>query len=338
LTGLSETEGVEVSFLPVNPRLPWPLQLLRRIKYVRTVVTSIAYLGSLPPRLLRTDVVVAFSAGYWSFLLAPVPAILLGRLLGRRVILYYHTGEAEDHLRRHGWFAKPLMRLAHRVVVPSDFLVEVFARYGLVSISVANFIEINTMPFRERTILAPRFLSNRNLEELYNVPCTLRAFAAIQKELPNAVLIVAGSGSQEQMLRRMVKSLGLDNVSFVGSVPPEQMGSLYDAADIYLNSPNIDNMPLSIIEALACGLPVVSTDAGGIPFVIRNEVNGLLVERNDDVGMAAAALRLLREPDLATCLTTTARAEVVERYSWEAVGPQWHRVCRDLLGLTGPTR
>ena len=273
----------------------------------------------------------ASSAGYWSFLLAPTPALLIGRLFGRKVVLNYRTGEAEDHLTRHGAVAIPLMRLANRIVVPSGFLVEVFARSGLTAVPIANFVDTIRLPYRERPMPAPRFLSNRNLEPLYNVGCVLRAFGTIQGAFPEASLVVAGAGKQEVELRELASRLELRNVSFVGAVPPERMGELYDAADIYLNSPDIDNMPTSIIEAFASGLPVVTTDAGGIPFIVKDDVNGLLVGRNEDAAMAAASLRLLREPGLAERLTETARRDVLEHYTWEAVGGQWLDLYRGLV-------
>ena len=104
------------------------------------------------------------------------------------------------------------------------------------------------------------------------------------------------------------------------------MPALYDAADVYLNSPNIDNMPNSIIEAFAAGLPVVTTSAGGIPHIVTQERTGLMVDCNDHEALGAAALRLLADPALGLRLTTQARQEVLDRYTWSAVHRAWRRV------------
>jgi glycosyltransferase involved in cell wall biosynthesis len=314
--------ALEVSFLPVNPRLVQPLRLLQRIKYVRTAVTSLAYGVSLLARVPRLDVVHAFSASYWSFLLAPVPAMLAGRLFRKAVILNYHSGEADDHLSR--WrTAVPLMRLAHLIVVPSGFLVDVFARHGLTAIAVPNFIEINQLPYRLRDPLRPSFLSNRAFAPHYNVSCVLRAFGRIQARMPHARLVVAGDGPLRERLQGEARALGLANVTFCGSVAPERMARLYDEADVYLNAPDVDNMPNSILEAAACGLPIVSSDAGGIPFIVRDGVSALLRPRGDDAALAAAALRLFDEPGLASRLAAAARAEVLRRYTWPAAEAGW---------------
>jgi len=327
LKRLRSIPQLEVSFLPVNPRLPGPLAWLQRVKYVRTVVTSAAYAWSLLRELRRVDVVHAFSASYWSFLLAPVPAMLVGRLFGKRVVLNYRSGEADDHLAN--WkTAVPSMRLADAIVVPSGYLVDVFARYGLRAESIVNFVETEHLSYRARDAVAPRFFSNRNLESLYNVGCTIRAFGRIQQALPEATLTIAGDGAQRAELEALVSALGLRGVTFVGRVAPARMGVLYSEADVYLNSPNIDNMPNSIIEAFAAGLPVVTTDAGGIPYIVRHDENGLMVGCDDDAALAEQAMRLFREPGLAARLSASAREECLSRYTWETVRDSWVHLYR----------
>jgi L-malate glycosyltransferase len=325
LTRLREIASLDVSFLPVNPRLPGPLRLLQRVKYVRTVSTSVAYGLSLLRALRGVEVVHAFSASYFSFLLAPLPAMLVGKLYGRKVVLNYRSGEADDHLRRSR-VAVPAMRLVDEIVVPSGYLVDVFARFGLRARSIHNFVEIERIPHRDRPAPRPVFLSNRNLEPMYNVGCVLRAFAVIQRRVPEARLLVAGFGSQRSELEALAGTLGLRGVRFVGRVRPEEMPALYDEADVYLNAPDIDNMPNSIIEAYAAGLPVVTTDAGGIPYIVEHERTGLMVARDDHEAMAAAALRILEEPGLGYRLATTARAECLASYVWPAVRGEWERL------------
>ena len=325
---------VTVDFIPVNPRLPGPLRALQRVKYVRTVVTGIAYAGTLLRRVGRYDVVHAFSASYWSYLLAPLPAMLVARLYARAVVLNYRSGEAPDHLAR--WTrSRRTMRLAHLIVVPSGYLVEEFGRFGLGAESIPNFVDVARMPYRERPTPRPVFLSNRNLEPLYNVGCVLRAFARVQARVPDARLIVVGDGSQRGALEELARELGLQQVEFRGRVAPEAMAAVYAEADVYLNSPDIDNMPGSIIEAFAAGLPVVSTNAGGIPFIVDSGRTGLLVERNDHVAMADAALRVLLEAGLAGALAGAARQECVSRYTWPQVRAHWVDLYRSACARAG---
>jgi glycosyltransferase involved in cell wall biosynthesis len=329
LHGLGTTPGVEVGFIPMNPRMPGFLRPLQRIRYVRTLVTSVGYWLLLLRHARRYDVLHAFSPSYWAFLLGPVPSLAAGRLFGRRVVLNYHSGEAQDHLGRSR-IAVPIARRFDRIVVPSGYLRTVFASFGLDAVAIHNHVDAGSIPCRERTHLRPLFLSNRNLEPMYNVACCIRAFGRVQSAVPNAELVVAGSGSQRAELERLVLGLQLRNVRFEGRVAPDEMGRLLDAADILLNSPDIDNMPLSLIEAQAAGLPIVSTSTGGIPYIVRHEQNGLLVPPGDDTAMADAALRLLTEPGLAHRLARSARADCLDRFSWQAVERQWVEFYREV--------
>jgi glycosyltransferase involved in cell wall biosynthesis len=329
MEGLRAEPGIEAELVPINPRLPKPLLWLQRIKYVRTLVTSIAYIASLLVRLPRFDVVHVFSASYFSFVLAPTPAVLISKLYGKPVLLNYHSGEAEDHLRRWPRTALPILRLADRVVVPSDYLVKVFADFGVKAEAVFNTVDSSRFRFRERRPLKPVLLSNRNLESHYNVACTLRAFAMIQTQIAEARLIVAGDGSERRYLRELSKDLQLNNVDFVGAIAPESMPALYDRADIFANASNIDNQPLSIIEAFASGLPVVTTAAGGIRDMIRDGVTGLMARCDDHAALADRVLSLLSDDELASRIASRAREEC-NNYSWAAVRNQWLTIYREL--------
>ncbi len=328
---LNQVAGLQVWLVPINPSLWKPFRWLRNVKYVRTVLNQLCYIPSLLVQLRRADVVHIFSASYVSFVLAPTPALMIARLYGKRTVLHYHSGEAEDHLARWRSTAIPTLRLADRILVPSQYLVEVFARFGLEAQAIPNFVRPEQLHRRPRSSPAPVLLSNRNLAELYNVACTLRAFGRIQARYPEASIVLAGGGPECRRLERLAENLHLENVRFVGQIPPEEMPPLYEAADIYINASNIDNMPLSILESFAAGLPVVSTDAGGIPYFTNHDEDALLTACDDDEALAAAVFRLIEEPGLADRLTEQAYRVFRERYSWEAVGHAWRGLYRDLV-------
>ncbi|HEX7979098.1 MAG TPA: glycosyltransferase family 4 protein [Gemmatimonadaceae bacterium] len=337
LERLRMVPGLEVDFLPHDPRTNALLRQLQRVKYVRTIATSIAYVESLLRRLPQYDVVHVFSASYWSFLLAPTPAILIGKWLGKRVVVNYRSGEAEDHLTRWPKTSVPTLQRADAVATPSGYLVDVFARFGIRAESIANFVDPDAVRYRRRDVLRPVFLSNRNFQTLYNVPCLLRAFAQIQARRPDARLIVVGHGPERERVHALARELALRHVEFVGAVKPTEMGRYYDEADVYLNASDIDNMPNSIIESFACGLPVVTTRAGGIPYVVEHERNGLLVDCGDHAALADAALRLLDDPALARRVIDEGLSDVQRRYTWEAVGDGWAALYRRLVGAEAPS-
>jgi glycosyltransferase involved in cell wall biosynthesis len=315
--------------VPINPLPPGPLRHAARVKYLRTVLTQLTYWPLLFSELRHADVVHVFSASYLSFLLAPLPAIIAARLLGKPVVLNYRSGEAPDHLRRSP-IARAALRQVDRNAVPSRFLQDVFARFGIDSEIIPNIVDVDRFKFRRRDSLQPRILSTRNFEPMYNLRCTLRAFRTVQDAYPDAQLTLVGAGSEEPALRRLAGDLGLRNVTFAGRVAPDDIWRYYAEADIYLQTPDIDNMPSSVLEAFASGCAVVSSDAGGVPAILSNDVHGLLVPCNDDRAAADAILRLLRDPAQANRLIRAAH-ESCARYQWSSVREQWVRLYRSLV-------
>jgi L-malate glycosyltransferase len=329
MEGLKREPDLEIGFLPHNPRLPGILRKLQSITYVRTVVTTLYCLMLMFWRVRKYDVIHVFSASYYSYSLTVMPALFISRLYGKKSILNYRSGEAEDHLAN--WrTAVPTIRWANEIVVPSGYLVDVFARYGLRARAINNIVELDRFTFRERQPLRPVFLTSRLLEPLYNVACVLRAFAIIQQHYPEARLTIAADGYLRPELESLARDLKLRNAEFIGFVPFEKMPALYDAADIYLSATNIDNMPSSITESMACGLNVVTTDGGGaIPYIMTNEVTGLIVDRDDHQALAAGAIRLLNDNEFALKLVRNAH-EASRKFTWPYIRNEWLKLYSEL--------
>jgi glycosyltransferase involved in cell wall biosynthesis len=176
-------DGYEVSYIPIDVRLPRVLQWIRRVRYVRTLVNEVLYLLTLH-RLIRCDVIHVFSASYWSFVLGPVPAVIVAKLLRKPVVLHYHSGEADDHLTRWRAITSPVLALVNQIVVPSSYLERVFASHGYRARVIPNVIDPCRFRYRERVSLQPRLLSARNLERHYGVDHIIRAFAQLRLRFP----------------------------------------------------------------------------------------------------------------------------------------------------------
>ena len=312
---------VEAWLVPINPIPPGVARHAVDVKYLRTIATQLTYWPQLFRELRRADVVHVFSASYFSFLLAPLPAVLVAKLYGKPVVMNYRSGQAPDHLRRSA-IARATLRWVERNAVPSPFLQGVFREHGIPSEVIPNIVDVDRFSFRKRQPLAPNVLSTRNFEELYNVACTLRAFRLVQDRYPEATLTLVGSGSEEPRLRQLAGELGLRSVHFAGRVAPGEIWRYYADADIYLQTPNIDNMPSSVLEAFASGCAVVSTNAGGVPAICTDDRHGLLVECGDHAAAADRIVRLLEDPSLADRLTAEAR-ESCGQYRWETVRAKW---------------
>jgi glycosyltransferase involved in cell wall biosynthesis len=262
-------------------------------------------------------------------LISTTPPILVARLYGRKTVLNYHSGALADHLARRRGTAIPIMRLADAIVVPSETLARTFGSHGLAARTLPNAIDLSRFRFRPRPHLRPVFITSRALERRYNVECVLRAFALIQQRTATAQLIVAGDGPERSRLERLARELGLQSVSFLGWVPPEDMGELYDAADIYLNGSDVDAAPLSLLEASAAGLPIVTTDPGGIRDMVEDGVTGMVVRRGDHVAMAASAQRLLDDQALADTVVSGAHQRSHDHH-WAVARGRWLALYREL--------
>jgi glycosyltransferase involved in cell wall biosynthesis len=331
LASLREIPWLQVGFQPINPRLPGVLVKLHSIRFLRTAITFLIYFPMLMVRAPRYDILHVFSAAYWSYSLWTLPALFFAKLYRKKIILHYHDGQAEDHLKN--WrSAIPTIRMMDAIVSPSGFLADLFAKFGFHVQPIFNIIDMSLYRYRKRSQLRPIFLHNRILEPLYNVQCTLRAFAIIQQRYPEARLTVAHDGPSGPELERFAQELGLRNTEFVGRVPHDRIAALYDSVDIYLTSPNFDCMPVSLLECFASGLPVIATNVGGIPYISSNEETALLVPCNDHQAMAERAFRLLENEALVERLTARAYEEC-KRYGAGPSRDRWLALYRQLMGL-----
>jgi len=145
-----------------------------------------------------------------------------------------------------------------------------------------------------------------------------------------ATLEIAGAGSRERDLHALTRSLKLTGVRFLGPVAPSDVPALHERADILMNSSLIDNQPLSILEAMASGLPVVSTNVGDVGNMIEHGVSGTIVPQKDPAAMAAAVVFLLKYPEAARAMASRA-VERLGRYSWNRVGCQWSDLYADVM-------
>jgi glycosyltransferase involved in cell wall biosynthesis len=264
------------------------------------------------PRLARamgaTQVTHVFTAAYWSFLLVAGWTVILGRILNRPVIINYHSGEADDHLQRHPTMTHQVLKRSQRLVVPSKYLAGVFKKHGYPSLQVPNLIDLSRFKTSRRECPYVRFLCTRSFEPCYDIPTALRAFKLVSSYEPRARLTLVGGGSQTDLIRDLIAQLGLEErVEVVGAVSHSDMPSFYEAADIYLNPPLVDNQPLSVLEAIASGVFVISTDVGGVKDLIAHAKSGLLVPAQSPEAMAHAACRVIRDEKLFISATALAR-------------------------------
>lgn len=335
LAELLQAAGAEVVHVPTNAayRPAWVASL----RGVRAGCRLVGYVRALWRAAGECQLFHVMANSGWSWYLFAMPVLLVGSMRSLPVVVNYRGGAAESFLRRHHVFVRWSLSRAERLVVPSGFLREVFQRYGFQAHIVPNIVDLDRFRARaSRTDSGARVLVARNLESLYDNATAIRAFASIRGQLPQARLVVAGSGPLADELRALAVELNLgESVSFIGRVDREAIAAQLQLADLTLNPSLADNMPNSVLESMASGVPVVSTNVGGVPYLLEEGRTGLMVPPADATAMAAAALRVLGDEALWQRLAQAAKAEVA-RYTWTRVAPLWNEVYRAAVNKSQP--
>lgn len=320
LAELLRGEGLTVSLVQTNAdyRPLW----ISKVPVIRALFRLVPYLFALWQQTGRCHVVHVMANSGWSWHLFAAPAIWIAKLRNTPVIVNYRGGEAESFLAGSTRLVRATMRQTSGLIVPSGFLKAVFARFGMPATIVPNIVD--TAHFYSPTphrAVRRHVLVARNLEPIYDNETAIRAFATVRRKYPDATLTLAGSGPSAASLRALAESLGVaGGVIFSGRLDRFAMAQAYRKADIALNPSLVDNMPNSVLEALASGVPVVSTRVGGVPFIVDDEQTALLVPPKSPDAMAEAILRLMDDAALSEKLVDNGLAEV-HNYTWQRVWP-----------------
>jgi glycosyltransferase involved in cell wall biosynthesis len=320
LARLLSDEGCEVAIAQVNA--PYRPSWIARVRGVRALFRLAPYLVALWRDTRRADVVHVMANSGWAWHLFAAPAVWIGKLRRKAVVVNYRGGDAASFLHRQARWVVPTIKRASIVIVPSGFLARVFADNGVIARIVPNVVDLERFAPGVNEGATPHLIVTRNLEDIYDIPTALRAFVVVRNSFPAARLTVAGSGPRYEDLLGLASTLGIaEAVMFTGRLDNEDIATLYRAADLLLNPSRVDNMPNSLLEAMASGVPIVSTNVGGIPHLVRDGETALLVSPNDPAAMAAAALSVLNDKALAKRLRTRG-LDASKAYSWPSVRTQ----------------
>jgi glycosyltransferase involved in cell wall biosynthesis len=218
---------------------------------------------------------------------------------------------------------------ANKNVAPSGYLKQAFERSGFKNVVyIPNSIEIAKYEYKLRTSFAPKLLWVRAFASIYNPNMAVKVLFELQKKYPNTILTMVGPDKDGslQTTKDFAESMGV-TINFTGQLSKEDWWQLASQHDIFINTTHLDNTPVSVMEAMALGLLVVSTNVGGIPYLLIDKENALLVNDDDDYAMTKAILDLLVNKEKSNLLTRNART-FIEKMDWEAVKVQWKQVLK----------
>jgi len=338
LARLLEGEGATVEIAQVNA--PYRPAWVGRLRGLRALFRLVPYLVCLWRTAGRVDVLHVMANSGWSWHLCAAPAVWVGWLTRTPVVVNYRGGEAEAFFDRSWRAVRLTLARAQALVVPSAFLESVFAARGVEARVVPNIIDLERFAPSGRIDAEPdelygwpHVVVTRNLEPVYDIATALRAFASIRGRFAEARLTVAGEGPERAPLERLAGTLGIAQATrFSGRLDNAEVARLYREADLMLNPSLADNMPISILEALASGVPVVSTEVGGVPHVVEDGRTARLVPAGDAERMAQAGLTLLEDRAVARA-QVGAGLEAAKRFAWPSVRERWLAIYSSLPGL-----
>lgn len=260
-----------------------------------------------------------------SFLWAEACGMLL-KSLGKPFIVTLHGGRLPEFSRANRLRVTRLLGDATAVTTPSHYLAESMQIYRRDLRVIPNPVEISNYPFRLRKAPQPRLVWLRAFHQIYNPQLAVRTLYALKSQFPDIQLTMIGhdrgDGSLEQTLRLAKALLLEEHIRFIPGVPKDEVPSYLSQGDVFLNTTTIDNTPVSVIEAMACGLCVVSTNVGGLPYLLREGEDALLVPSDDLPRMVEAVRTILQQPAVAERLSRQARRKT-EGFDWAKVLPEW---------------
>lgn len=253
--------------------------------------------------------------------------------LKKPFILTLHGGNLPLFAARWPWRIRRLLASAKIVTAPSRYLQEQMSCYCPHVRLVPNALDLQGYGFRLRSRPDPALVWLRAFHEIYNPAMTVEVLGLVAHEFPLAHLTMVGPDKGDgtwERTRQAAARLGMtDRLRLTGQVAKSEVPAWLDRGDIFLNTTNADNSPVSVVEAMACGLGVVSTNVGGLSYLLQHRHDALLVPPNDPAAMAAAVTRVLTDSRLAERLSRNGRAKA-EQHDWSVVLPQWEALLESL--------
>jgi len=253
---------------------------------------------------------------------------MLSKYFNIPYITILHGGSLEDRLKYSKKMSKFIFDNAYLNVSPSNYLKHIFQKYGYDTLYIPNNLEVDNYPYLKREVFKPRLLYVRAFSKVYNPSMALDVLKLLKDDYKESTLCMVGpdkDGTLEN-LKQKAKEMDLEkDVVFTGKLSKEEWIALSKDYDIFINTTNVDNTPVSVMEAMALGLVVVSTNVGGLPYLIEDKKDGILVDRNDAVMMSNKIKEILTEQNIAKELTQNARTKV-ESFDWSIVRKKWLKI------------
>jgi glycosyltransferase involved in cell wall biosynthesis len=250
------------------------------------------------------------------------------RLFKKKYITILHGGNLPERLKNTSYLSSLIFKNSYKNIAPSNYLKRAFEAKGYKTDFIPNIVEIENYKFKKRTNLSPKIFWVRAFKEIYNPTLAIEVLHLLKKKYTNAKLCMVGpfvDNSYNECIDLVDKLNLQESIEFTNVLLKEDWHKKSENFDIFINTTNFDNTPVSVMEAMALGMPVVSTNVGGIPFLLNNKVDALLVPKEDAKKMASTIVSLLEAsyPNM----SINARRKV-EQFNWENNKEKWFEILK----------
>ncbi|MEZ4838921.1 glycosyltransferase family 4 protein [Flavobacterium sp.] len=291
------------------------------LRLLSMVVSTIRNTGSVDYVMIDTYSTLNF---WYAFIISQIC-----RVFKIKYIPILHGGMLPQRIEKNPLLSEMIFKNAYINSVPSQFLYQkvIGNRWNNI-VNIPNQIEIKEYSFKKRIKFQPKILWVRSLSDIYNPTMAIDVAEKVNFIYPEIQLCMVGpeNGLTIKSLSQYAHDKNL-NVTFTGKLSKSEWIKLSENYDIFINTTHFDNTPVSLIEALALGLPVVSTNVGGIPYLVKDRETAILVDDSDVQAMADAIIELITNPELAHKLATNGR-KLVEQFDWQIIKSLWKEILK----------
>jgi len=305
------------------------INVIKTTSYQNRITKFLDVLFFLPYNRNNYNVIHVQAHSYYSIIYLIV-TLFWAKVLNKLIIVMYYGGAAREFFSNYPRMITFLFKNVNRTIVASEYVRFAFKELDLNTILIPHILEVSNWVFRNRIKPGHNLLWVRNLSNEYNPLMLLDVFKLIKSRDSRYSLKIVGTGNLKDIMKMYIKENSLSDVEMVGRVSDSELRLLFNWSDIFINTTNVDNQPVSVLEAMACGVPVVSTNPGGIPEIITHKENGLLSNPGDVSAMVQNINLFINDPQLVEKLSIQGRSFVEKKFNSNVIYEQWKNVYANL--------
>ena len=300
----------------------------KKNKFIRLFDMCIQYYKNLKKIKLVIIDTYSSNAYYFALFLA-----VLSKIHKKSYILVLSGGDLENRLHKSKSFTF-ILKNSKYIISPSKYLYDIFNKYNHNTEYIPNYLDLDLYAYKKRTSIDPKILWVRSIHKIYNPTMPVLVIKEIIKKYPKVKLCMIGPQKDDSIIevKKIIKENKLEeNIILTGKLEKKEWIKLSEEYDIFINTTNYDNHPVTLLESMALGLPIVSTNVGGIPNLLTHDLTAKLVKPNDISGMVSNILHYLSNDEKRINISSNARNMIENNFNRDTIIKQWYQLIDNII-------